>query len=292
MSEPQTPWRSLRVAAWLGWQLESNWTSPFLFFVYVIAKPVSASLILVGMYYAVQSATGGTVPAAFLPFVYVSNAVYGLVGAVMFGMSNVVITDREHYRMLKYVYISPVHLEAYCVGRATAKAGQVALGTLITLGVGMAAFPGVRAALLGHSTDWGWLLAYAVLGAALLLSLGLILTALMLHLDRQAWFLSEGLAGVLYLLCGVVYPVGALPGWMQAVALALPPTYWLEGVRRSLLGTPAGLPPSPLDGWSHAQLALVLTLTTAVLVVLARWAFRASERRAWRLGKLEQTTGS
>jgi len=29
-------WRSLKAAAWLGWQIESNWTDPFLFAVYSI----------------------------------------------------------------------------------------------------------------------------------------------------------------------------------------------------------------------------------------------------------------
>ena len=27
-------WRSFRMATWLGWQIESNWTDPFLFAIY------------------------------------------------------------------------------------------------------------------------------------------------------------------------------------------------------------------------------------------------------------------
>ena len=38
--------RSLKMATWLGWQIESNWTDPFLFGIYTIAKPVSGALIL------------------------------------------------------------------------------------------------------------------------------------------------------------------------------------------------------------------------------------------------------
>ena len=33
--------RSFRVATWLGWQIESNWTDPFLFAIYSIVKPVA-----------------------------------------------------------------------------------------------------------------------------------------------------------------------------------------------------------------------------------------------------------
>ena len=29
-----------RTAASLGWQMEANWTDPFLFFIYSVAKPV------------------------------------------------------------------------------------------------------------------------------------------------------------------------------------------------------------------------------------------------------------
>ncbi len=41
--------RSFKVAAWLGWQIESNWTDPFLFAVYSIIKPLSSAAILVIM---------------------------------------------------------------------------------------------------------------------------------------------------------------------------------------------------------------------------------------------------
>ena len=41
----------------LGWQMEANWTDPFLFFIYSVAKPVSAALILVVM---LDIVSGGT----------------------------------------------------------------------------------------------------------------------------------------------------------------------------------------------------------------------------------------
>ena len=43
-------WRSLKAATWLGWQIESNWTDPFLFAVYSIVKPLTSAGILVVMY--------------------------------------------------------------------------------------------------------------------------------------------------------------------------------------------------------------------------------------------------
>ncbi len=43
-------WRSFRIAAWLGWQIESNWADPFLFAVYSLVKPLAGAAILVVMY--------------------------------------------------------------------------------------------------------------------------------------------------------------------------------------------------------------------------------------------------
>ena len=43
-------WRSFRTAAWLGWQIESNWTDPFLFAIYSIVKDLASAAMLVVMY--------------------------------------------------------------------------------------------------------------------------------------------------------------------------------------------------------------------------------------------------
>jgi len=94
-----------------------------------------------------------------------------------------------------------------------------------------------------------------------------------------------------YLLSGVVFPLGVLPGWVQAVGLSLPTTYWLEGMRRALMGPVPGPLRGPLSDWSLGELAGMLVATTAVLVVAAQLFWRWSERRAWRLGKLEENAG-
>jgi ABC-2 type transport system permease protein len=285
--------RTFRWATWLGWQLESNWTEPWLFAIYVLIKPLTSSLLLVCMYYAARSATQGAVPTAFLPYMYVSNACYMLVGAVMFGMSWAVISDREHYGMLKYIYIGPGNLRTYFVGRSVSGAAQALLGGLLNLGIGALAFSEVRQALGAHPTEWGWLIFYLLVGTVLLLALGLILSAAVLNMARQGMYLSEGIAGIMYLLCGVVFPLAILPPVLQYVGLALPPTYWLEGMRRALLGSsPETMLHGPLSGWSHWQLALALLGSTAVFSAFAFWYFGYSERRAWRLGRIEEQTGA
>jgi ABC-2 type transport system permease protein len=287
---------TFRWSTWLGWQLESNWTEAWLFIVYVLLKPLTSSMLLVCMYYAVRelplAESGTRVPVQFLPYMYVSNACYLLIGAIMFGMSYAVISDREHYRMLKYIYISPAHLKTYFIGRAVSGGAQALLGGLINLLIGAIAFPEVRRALVDHPTEWLWLLGYLLLGTVLLIALGLILSAIVLNMARQGMYLSEGISGLFYLVCGVVFPISILPGWLQAVSLSLPPTYWLEGMRRSILGHLDGQVPSPLSSWSHFDLTLALLISTVIFSAFSLWFFRWSERRAWMKGRLEETTGA
>src|SRR5438132_6426737 len=141
--------RTFRLAAWLGWQLETNWASPWLFALYMLVKPVCGSLMLVCMFTAAdQAARAGAVSGVgragiapeFLPYMYVSNACYGLVGTVMFGLSYAVVRDREHYRMLKYIYISPAHFQTYFLGRGGARATEGALGGALNITVGLILF--------------------------------------------------------------------------------------------------------------------------------------------------------
>jgi ABC-2 type transport system permease protein len=280
--------RTLRLAAWLGWQLETNWASPWLFALYMLIKPVCGSLMLVFMFYAARHATAGRVPAEFLPYLYVSNACYGLVGTVMFGLSYAVVRDREHYRMLKYVYISPAHFQTYFLGRGAARGLEGTIGGVLNIGVGLFLFSELRASV---GVDVPWLLVYLIIGSAMLWACGMILAAACLNMSRNGMFLSEGIAGVVYLLSGVVFPLKVLPEWIQSIAMSLPTTYWLEGMRRALMGPLPEQFGGPLSHWSNTGLALMLLATTAVLVVIAQFFWRWSERRAWRNGKLEENAG-
>ena len=294
---PREPWRTLGWSAWLGWQIESNWADVRLFLLYLVVKPVCASLMLACMFYAVQYAAkeSGTasVRAAYLPFIYVSSACYGLVNAVMFGMSTVVINDRESYRMLKYIYISPGRFQAYFVGRGLARWVEGFAGAVITITTGLL-IPDIRGSVGGQSVDWAWLAVFLAIGAVLLWSCGMLLASAMLNMSRSGQFLSEGIAGVVYFLSGVVFPISILPRWAQPIGLSLPTTYWLEGMRRALTGPAAPGSPfaeSPLAPWSKPELAGMLVGTTAVLTVVAQWFYRYSVAKAWRNGRLEETTG-
>jgi ABC-2 type transport system permease protein len=280
--------RTMCWSAWLGWQITSNWTDPWLFGLHVLAKPLAASLLLVFMFRAADAVAGGVRPG-LLAFSYVGNAAYMPVGAVGFGMSGAVVADREQYGMLKYLRVSPAGLRSYLVGRGLAGGAEGLLGAALTLGAGLLLPLGVREGLTAGPAAWDWLALYLLVGLVMLLALGLTLAGVVLNMARHGMLLSEGVGGAVYLLSGATFPLDVLPEWAGWLGRCLPTTYWLEGVRRALLG-PAGAS-EPLRHLGHGELVAILAATTLALMVLAALVFRWGERRAQRLGRFDQTTG-
>jgi ABC-2 type transport system permease protein len=205
----------------------------------------------------------------------------------------VVISDRENYRMLKYIFISPAQFQAYFLGRGIAGFAEGVLGACITITVGVM-IPDVRRSVNYEAFNLGWLLVYLGIGSIMLWACGMILASAMLNMSRSGTFLSEGIAGVLHLLSGVVFPISRLPEWLQYISRGLPTTYWLEGMRRAIVGAAppeSELSKSPLANWSNGELAGMLAITTAVLVVVSQLFYRRSVKRAWKRGKIEEATG-
>ena len=130
---PSDLWRAFRTSAGLGWQMEANWTDPFLFFIYSVAKPLSAALILVVM---LDIISGGADPA-YRAFVVIGTSLWAVVMAGISGPAWTILDDRERYRMLKYVYVSPSEFLAVLLGRGVARLGVGVMGGLITITVGV-----------------------------------------------------------------------------------------------------------------------------------------------------------
>ena len=68
---PARSWRAFSTAAWLGWQIESNWARPALFALYSVVKPLAFAGILIAMYAAI---TGVGFDSAAFTYLYVGNA--------------------------------------------------------------------------------------------------------------------------------------------------------------------------------------------------------------------------
>ena len=286
--------RTLVTAARLGWAMESNWTDPLLFFIYSVAKPVSGALILVVM---LDIISGGSRPE-YRSFVVVGTALWAFVIAGISGLAWSVLDDRERYRMLRYVYVSPTDFLVVLLGRGVARLAVGAVGAAITLAVGIVAL-GVNVDV--GAIDWPLLIVVMVLGVVGIIAIGLLLAGICLQTRQESWSYPEALAGALFLISGAIFPLSVLPSPVQALGLVTPLTWWIEGVRHAI--DPAGL--SSVGGggslWQQATgsatpdpttIVLSLLATGALVTLAATGVFRMSERRAKDRGLLDRTTGS
>lgn len=277
--------RSFRVATWLGWQIESNWTDPFLFLVYSIIKPVAGVMILVVMYWVI---TQTDTSSPYFAYMYIGNTAYIYVGSILVGVSWAVIDDREHYQTLKYIYVSPIKFYFYLLGRGTARFLTGTLSVIITMAFGLLA---LRLSLHPANVNWPYLAVSMLLGVASMALMGLLLGAATMQMARHFWSVGESVAGALYLLCGAIFPIDVLPAWLQPVGFALPLTYWLESLRRAVLGSNASKSISPsLAGISDGQLLLVLVGVTLLTGFISVFFYRWSEQRAREKGLIDMTT--
>ncbi|HEY8437983.1 MAG TPA: ABC transporter permease [Candidatus Limnocylindrales bacterium] len=290
--------KSFWTATRLGWQMEANWTDPVLFFIYSVAKPLASALILVVM---LEVISGGGRPE-YRAYVVVGSALWSFVLSGVSGLAWTILDDRERYRMLRYVYVSPSEFVVFLLGRGVARIGVGAMGAGITLAIGVLAL-GVP--FEPAKINWPMLVVVAALGVVAILAIGLTLAAICMQTRQESWSYPEAAAGALFLVSGVVFPLTVLPLPVQAFGLIDPLTWWIEGVRQALfpggVSSFAGDPTHPnslflqLTGRptpSPTEIVVALLVTGAVATLAAIAVFRASDRRAKDRGLLDQTTGS
>ncbi len=276
--------RTLKHAAWLGWQMESNWTNPWLFAAYSVVKPISATLILVFMYLVIWGSVLQQ-PEIFC-YMYVGNTFYMYVAQVLFGVVFVIHEDREHYQTLKQVYIAPISFYFYIVGRAVPKIVITTVAAIITLAFGVVLL-GLPISL--GDVDWALLLAAMAVGLFCICMIGIALAGVSMLTAKHSMGINEGIAGMFYLFCGVTFPITFLPIWGQAIGLAIPITYWLEVVRRAILPTALQWD-SGLAAYPTGTIFLLLLATSMVFLVLSIGIFRYADRLARKKGKLDMST--
>jgi len=271
-------WRVLRVSYWLGWQIETNWTDPLLFFIYSLAKPLGGVLILVFMYFVVAQGTRG----AMLGFFVVGTALWPFVVRGVMGIAWGLISDREHWKTLRYIYTSPIPYRAYLVGRSLAQATSALAPAVITLLFGRYVL-GIPMHL--GTVNIQYAAAAMIVGVIGIVALGLVVVSAAMLISGEAWRMPEAIGAGLYLVSGAIFPVTALPGVLQSIAQVFPLTWWLEAMRRGLLG-PQTVTSFPWAG--DAQVLIYEVLVTAVWIAAAAFIFAVADRRARQLGILDQ----
>jgi ABC-2 type transport system permease protein len=273
-------WRTFLVSYWLGWQVEANWTDPLLFFIYSIVRPLGGVLILVFMYRVIAGGQGG--PPLY--YFVVGSAVWPLVLNGMQGMSWALIDDRERFHTVRYIYTAPIAYPVYLVGRCLAQTTTALSAVVITLLFGRFAL-GVPLSVA--TTNWPHLLVALASGLPAIVGMALLAVVIVMAVSREAWRLPEAIAAALFLVCGVIFPVTVLPAPVQLLSRVVPFTWWLEAVRRALLG-PTAL--SSFPDLSNATVMAWLVVTSLAALAAGLAVYGWGERRARLLGRLDQET--
>ena len=277
------PIRSFFSASWLGWKIESNWTDPFLFAIYSIVKPLASAGILVLMYSIVTDQNFSNPMFAYL---YLGNAFYQYVPAVLSGISWTIIDDREHYRTLKYIYIAPVSIPLYLFGRGVAKFLTGSFAVLITL---LAGFIFLNVPFNFDQVNWALFIISLVLGIIMLALLGLLLAGVTLMTARHSYYIGDVVASGLFLFTGAIFPLEVLPVWLRPFGYVLPITYWLELIRRSLVGDIAQVFPT-FTSFSNVEMIIILLLTSIIAGVLGIYLFNKCSNAARERGLIDIST--
>jgi ABC-2 type transport system permease protein len=152
--------------------------------------------------------------------------------------------------------------------------------SLVRLVIGMVPVSLLAIAFFGFNL-YGLGLALAAFFINLILTswaIGILVSGLVLRNGMGAESLAWTFMFVMLPLTCVYYPAAILPGWLQPIAWALPPTYVFEGMRALLI-----------DHVFRADLMLEALSLNAVLFAVAAAVFLALLKSARRYGMLLQT---
>ena len=128
------------------------------------------------------------------------------------------------------VFATPLRISEYLTGLVATSICTSLIGLVVMLAVAGLAFG----------------LSFLVYGAALIpfvmilfvtgVSLGILGAAIVLRFGPASEWLIWPIPGLLSPFAGVYYPIHTLPGWMQAIAHGLAPSYVFEGMRAIVAG--------------------------------------------------------
>lgn len=275
--------RSFLTATWLGWKIESNWTDPFLFAVYSIVKPLAGAAIIVVMYSVVAK---GDFQSPFFAYLYFGNAFFQYVAAVITGVSWAIVDDREHYKTLKYFYIAPIAIPFYLLGRGISRILTGTFAVIITLAGGILF---LHVPFSFSNVNWLLFIVSFILGIIVLVYMGLVLAGVTLMLARHSDLVGDVVASSMFLFCGAIFPLEYLPAIIRPIGYMIPVTYWLELIRRALVGSVSQAFPT-FNHFSNLELIGILVAFTLLFGLLSTRIFRACEHRAREQGLIDQIT--
>ena len=265
----------------LGWNQEGNWAPPLVYVIFALIAPISGVMMLVFMYLVVK---GDATQPDFLAFLLAGSAMFLFIRLVLTGAGFAVVEDREHYKMLRYVYITPTPFAVLIAGRIGIKLLIAMVGMVATI---LAGHFFLNVPLRTDGVLWAQFIGSLFLGLIGLGGMGIMLASMMLLVDRMGWIWAEGVAGLLFLTSGAIIPLSFLPAPMAFISQFLPMTYWADIWRLSLYGDFSTLAQPEMAVsvmWSR------MAILTVAWCAMSYLGYKKADAMARRSGKVEQET--
>ena len=191
---------------------------------------------------------------------------WDFLGRVMQGVTTAFFEDVWSRNFLN-IFATPLTIADYLGGLVITGVCTSLLGLAVMLTLATTAF-GLSFLAYGVAMV-PFILVLFVTGIAL----GVLGAAIVLRLGPASEWLIWPIPSLLSPFAGVFYPLATLPGWMQAIGRALPPSYVFEGMRAIVAGHPAPV----------STLAFAVGLS-GLYLALACWIFARVYRFALRTG--------
>ena len=171
--------KAIRANIKLGWDQEGNWAPPLVYLLFALIAPVAGVLMLVFMYLVIL---GESREIGFLAFFLTGAAVFMYVRLILQGACFAVVEDREHYRMLRYMYIAPVPFPVQILGRIMVKLVIGTVGVLVTFLAGSLI---LDVPFRPDGIDWVGVAGGLFIGLLGAMAIGWMLSSMMLLVDRM-----------------------------------------------------------------------------------------------------------
>ncbi len=210
----------------------------------------------------------------------ISVAAFGVPGLVtmtlmsmgVMAVAGQLMTEREDGTLLRAKAV-PHGMAGHLIGNTLFNIA-VTLSPLLILLLGAGLFfEGI-----GPRGAAGWLTfaGFAVLGLLATLPLGAVLGAIVPNYAMFGWISLIVYGGLV--ICGVFYPITALPGWLQYVGQALP-MYWMGLGMRSAMLPDSAMTFEIGQSWRSAEAVGVLSLWAVLGLAIAPVVLRRMARR-------------
>ena len=165
------------------------------------------------------------------------------------------------------VFATPLLISEYLAGLILSSIWTSTIGLIVMLFLAQGVF---GLSFLGYGV---LLVPFLLLLFLCGIAIGIFASAAVLRMGPAAEWLIWPIPAMLSPFAGVFYPLSTLPGWMQWIGRALPPSYVFEGIRTIIAGRPV------------PRFDLLMGASLAVLyLALSCWFFWRVYRHAVRTG--------